>query len=106
VPACHLAELDPGLSVRVNHITSNVWLALFSVNKDAILPTGSDPILPDVWHAAGVLIVTDNLDTVFMRLFYQVFNNIGFVVQNFDANIVQTHLILNDLESFRIKFIT
>lgn len=97
--ARHLAKLDASLAIRVNNISSDIRFTLFTMGVYSILSTRCNSIFPNARHAASVLIITNNLDAIFMRFFNEILYEERFVVEDLDSNIIQTHLILYDLPS-------
>lgn len=66
------AQFDTTLSVLVNNIASDIWLATGPCAKDSIVATLSDPVLPNVREAAELIPLTSTVDPIGMALFNQV----------------------------------
>ena len=104
--ASHLAEFDACLPIILNHIASDIRLALLTHGIYAVRAAGLDVILPDVRDTPGVLIVTTDLDAVLMGFLDHILDHVGFIVLNFYTCVIQREDILNNLIKIRFFKIT
>jgi hypothetical protein len=93
------AKLDATLTVLVNHVASDVWLAAGARAIDPAVAALCDPVLPDVWKAAELVTLACTEDAVRVALLNQVLKQLRLVVQELNADVIQTEFILDDLGS-------
>ena len=98
MPTSHLAEFNASFPVILDHIASDIWVALFSHGIDAVGAAGLDEILPNVRHTPGVLVVSADFNSVLMRFFDHILDHVRFVVLNFYTRVVQGKRVLDDLK--------
>ena len=97
-----LAQLNPSFPVRLNDVPSDVRLAELPQTQHSIVSAGENPVLPDVGRGPGVLVVSDHLDPVLMRLLNCVVDYLALVVVDHDPTVIHQQLILDDV-SVHIK---
>ena len=95
--SCILHDLDSTLSVIGNDITSDIRLTVHSIDYDSIISTLLNSISPNKRHWSGFIIVSDALNSIFMRFGNLIVVNLRFVILNFDTNSTNLDFILNDV---------
>ena len=63
---CLFCQLDTCLAVLLDDVSSNVWLALFSLANDSVVSTCLDMIPPNHWRADLTLVAAHNPNSIFM----------------------------------------
>ena len=92
-----LCELDACLAVSLDHVTSDVWIALLTLNDEAVIPTTRDDVLPNLRRTELRAIRSRDLDAVLVRTLNLVLNDVGLVVVNLYADLVQVELVAYNL---------
>ena len=91
------SQLDSCLSVAVDDVASDIWFTEFSHTQNAIVSTREYSVLPYGRHTSRVLIVTYDFDPVLMAFLDYVLYDLRLVIQYFDSQVVNVHLIGNDI---------
>jgi len=97
-----LCQLYSCLSVLKDNVSSDVWLAMRTIDNDTVVGTLLYLVSPDEWHRSSSVIITNDLDTILMGLGYLVIENLRFVVLDLNSHSTNLDFILDDI-SINIK---
>ena len=92
------SQLDSGFAVGLDYVTSNIGVALLTLNHQTIVAAASDYIFPHLRLAQLGAVSTCDLDAVLMRALYFVLNDVRLVVINLDTHLIQVKCVSDNLE--------
>ena len=92
-----LHDLDAALTIIGNDIATDVRLAVLPEDDNAVKGALLDFVAPDKRHRSGFIVVTYDLDAVFVRFGDRVIKQLGLIVLDLDADTADLYLVLDDV---------
>ena len=92
-----LHNLDATLPIISYNISSYIRLAKLTIDNNTIISTLLDPVSPDERLASCSIVITDNLNAVFVRFLNLVVKNLTFITLYLNSNTTYLNLILNNI---------
>ena len=96
-----ICEFDTRLTVLLDNVPSNIGLALFSLDDDAIVATTCNHVLPYFRCTQLRSLRTRDLYAVLVAPFDLVLHQDGRIVVDLDTDLVQVELVASDLKTMR-----
>ena len=97
VSDCELREFDASLSILFDDVTSNIGVALATLDNDSVVAACSDDVLPDFGGAELRAVGARYFDSVFVAALNFILDDVRLIVVNFDSHFVQVELVADDL---------
>jgi len=97
---CILHNFNTTLTIVCDNVSSYIRFTVLTVNNNTIKCTLFNSISPDKWHWSRFVIITNYLNSIFMRLLDLVIKNLWFVIFNFDTNSTNLNFILDDISIY------
>ena len=91
-----LCQFDASFSILLDDIASDVWVALATLDYDAIVATSVDCIFPHLRCAELGTICSSDLYAVFVTSFNPILDQMRLVVVNFYSDFIQIKRVAND----------
>jgi len=91
------SELNARFPIRLNNISSHIWVALSSLDDKAIVATRRDVVLPDLGCAELGPVRARNLYAVLVGTLNLILDYVRLVVVHFDTDFIQVELVSYDL---------
>ena len=90
-------ELDAGFAVRFDDVATHVWVALSALDDEAVVAARRDDVLPDFGSTELRPVCARYFNAVLVGALYFILDDVGLVVVDLDADLVQIELVANYL---------
>ena len=94
---CLFGKLDACFAVCFDHIATHIWVTLSALDDKAVVAARRDDVLPDFGSTELRPVCARYFDAVFMGALYFILDDVGLVIVNLNADLVQIELVANYL---------
>ena len=92
-----VSQLDACFAVLLDNVTANIRLALLALDYDSIMTATSDHVLPNLGCAELGPLCACDFDAVLVASLNLIFDQNGWIVVDFNADLVQIELVTSYL---------
>ena len=98
------SEFDAGFAVCLDHVTSDIWVALGALDNESVVAARRNDVLPDLGCTELGPIRSCDFDTVLMGALNLILDDVRLVVVDLDSHFIQIELVADYLEKAEQKF--
>ena len=91
------SKLDACFAVCFDHIATHIWVTLSALDNEAVVAARSDDVLPDFGSTELRPVCARYFNAVLVGALYFILDDVGLVVVDLDADLVQIELVANYL---------
>ena len=94
---CLFSKLDACFAVCFDHIATYIWVTLSALDYKSVVAARRDDVLPNFGCTELRPVCARYFDAVLVRVLYFILDDVGLVVVDLNADLIQIELVANYL---------